>query len=77
MGKTEIIAELPHMKPEERKQVFDRLCELQEVDLLRGAGPSPEEKKILDHALAEYLRDGQTGTPWREVMDRIRGARTA
>jgi hypothetical protein len=72
MSKAEILAELPKLRPDERAQVFQKLCELQEDDLVRGAGPSPEEKALLDEALAGYERDGDAGKPWREVLHRIR-----
>ena len=76
MSKTEILAELPKLKAEERRQIYERLCELQEQDLLNGAGPSEEEKKLLDAALAEYEKDGDRGRPWRQVLGdlRARGA---
>jgi hypothetical protein len=61
MSKAEILAELPKLKAAERTQVFERLCELQERDLLQGHGPTPDEKKLLDQALAEFERDGQHG----------------
>jgi hypothetical protein len=75
MSKAEILAELPKLKAEERTQVFERLCELQERDLLDGHGPTPEEKKLLDQALAEFERDGQYGEPWREVLQRLQSSR--
>jgi hypothetical protein len=71
MSKAEILAELPKLKAEERTQVFERLCELQERDLLDGLGPTAEEKKLLDQALAEFERDGQPGEPWRDVLQRL------
>jgi hypothetical protein len=71
MSEAEILAELPKLKAEERTQVFRRLCELQEADLLRGIGPSQEEKRILDAALADFRRDGDFGTPWRDALKRI------
>ena len=60
------------MKAEERRQIYQRLCELQEQDLLSGVGPSEEEKKLLDAALAEYEKDGHEGRPWREVLGDLR-----
>ena len=63
MSKAEILAELPKLKADERTQVFERLCELQERDLLHGLGPTAEEKKLLDEALAEFERDGQCAQP--------------
>jgi hypothetical protein len=76
MSKAEILAELANLKAEERSQVFQRLCELQEDDLLHGIGPKAEEKKLLDEALAEFQRDGNPGTPWREGVSRIRSSST-
>jgi len=74
MSKAEILAELPKLKAEERTQVLERLCELQEDDLLRGVGPTEEEKKLLDEALAEFERDVDPGIPWREALRRIRSS---
>ncbi len=71
MSKAEILAELPKLKAEERKQLFQKLCELQEDDILRGQGPDPIEKKLLDDALAEFERDGNPGMPWRDVLKRL------
>ena len=74
MSAAEIIAELPRLKPEERTEVFARLCELQEQDLIAGAtaGPTEAERKLLDEALAEFEQDGDFGQPWREALREIR-----
>jgi hypothetical protein len=74
MSKAEILAELPKLKAEDRTQIFERLCELQEDDLLHGIGPTLEEKRILDQALVEFQRDGDIGTPWREALRAIRSS---
>lgn len=74
MSKVEILAELPKFSAEEGKQIFERLCELREDDLLQGVGPSPAEMKVLDAALADFHRDGNPGTPWREALRRIRSS---
>ena len=77
MSKAEILAQLPNLGPEDRTQLFERLCELQENDLLRGIGPTIEERKILDDALAEFERDGNPGRPWREVLQAVRASRNS
>ena len=74
MSKAEILAELPKLEAAERTQVFERLCELQERDLLQGLGPTPEEKRLLDQALAEFERDRQRGEPWRDVLHRLQSS---
>ena len=76
MSSAEILAQLPKLEAEERTQVFQRLCELQEADLLHGVGPTEEEKKLLDEALAEFQHDRSAGTPWRDALRQVRGSTT-
>ena len=75
MSKADILAELPKLRTEERDQVLRRLCELQEEEMVQGPGPGAAEKKMLDDALTEFERDGNSGTPWREVLQRLRSKR--
>jgi hypothetical protein len=77
MSKSEILAEIPNLKAEERQQIYQRLCELQEQDVLNGTGPSEEEKKLLDAALAEYEKDREKGRPWREVLGDLRARKAS
>ena len=77
MSNAEILAELPKLKAEERRQIYQRLCELQEQDLVNGTGPSAEEKKLLDAALAEYEQDHDRGRPWREVLRDLRARKAS
>lgn len=74
MSTVDILAELPRLSADERRRLMRRLCELQEADLLHGIGPDEEEKRQLDEALAEFQRDGNPGTPWRQVLERISSA---
>ena len=44
--------ELPRLAPEERRQIFERLCELEEpdlllVELLNGVEPAAKDKPLL------------------------------
>ena len=71
MTKAEILNGLAHLQADERRQVFDRLCELEEQDLLCGIGPTNQEKQVLDEAFAEFERDGDPGTPWRNALQRL------
>jgi len=75
MSTAQIIAELAKLKPQERAEVFERLSELRESDLIAGLdGPTDEERRLLDEALAAFDRDGDPGIPWREAIRRIRAA---
>jgi hypothetical protein len=76
MSKTEILAELPRLAPPERREILERLWDLEEGDVLCGHAPSPDERALLDEALAVYRQDPHAGRPWREALSRLR-ARTA
>jgi len=76
MSKAEILEELPKLSPSERTQLFARLSELHEADLISGSEPSDAERKILDEAFEEFTRDRDPGKPWREVLDEIRSRRS-
>jgi hypothetical protein len=77
MSIAQILAELPNLNVDERRRIYQRLCELQEQDLLNGAGPSEAEKELLDAALAEYEKDRDRGRPWREVLGDLRGRKAS
>jgi putative addiction module component (TIGR02574 family) len=73
MSKSDILQELPKLAPEERREIFERICELEESDLLKGGEPSAEEKALLDRELEDYTRAPGLGSPWHEVEARVRG----
>lgn len=71
MSKAEILAELPRLGIDDRREIFDRLCEIEELAAINGPA-TPEEKALLDRELEEYRRDPQAGSPWKDVEKRIR-----
>lgn len=73
MSKSDILQELPNLALEERREIFDRICELEENDLLSGGEPTPQEKALLDRELEAYRQSPTAGSPWHEVRARIRG----
>jgi hypothetical protein len=70
MSKVEIFQELPNLKSEERRELLDRICELEEEELLRGGQPTTDEKALLDSELEEYERNPQAGSTWKEFEAR-------
>ncbi len=70
MSKTEILAELPKLELADRREIFDRLCEMEERDLLTG-GATDDEKILLDRELEEYRRNPEAGSSWNEVEARF------
>jgi putative addiction module component (TIGR02574 family) len=71
MSKMEILAELPKLKLADRREIFDRICEMEDRDLLTG-GATDEEKTLLDRELEEYRRNPEAGSSWNEVEARLR-----
>jgi len=75
MSKAQILEELPKLSPSDRSQLFARLAELHEADLLDEDSPSPSERRALDEALTAFERDRNPGEPWRDVFRKIRESR--
>jgi putative addiction module component (TIGR02574 family) len=71
MGKSEILAELPRLKPEELAEVQAKLDELAGEAWLDGGELTEGDKAALDSALASYQTDPEAGSPWDEVKARV------
>jgi hypothetical protein len=71
MSKLEILAELPKLDIEARREIFDRICEMEERDVLNGM-VTPQEKSLLDAELEEYRQNPEAGSSWNEVQTRVR-----
>jgi hypothetical protein len=72
MSKAEILNELPKLGLGERREIFERIGELEEQDLLKGGEPTAEEKALLDRELEEFQKNPQAGSTWAEVEARLR-----
>lgn len=75
MSKMEILAELPRLQAEERREIFERIGELEEYDLLHGGKPTADEKALFDRELEEFQKNPEAGSSWNEVETRIRKSR--
>ena len=72
MSKAEILEELPRLALEERREIFERICEMEERDLLNGGKPSAAEMVLLDRELEEYKAAPEADSSWKEVEARLR-----
>ncbi len=72
MSKADILQELPKLAPTDRREILDRIWELEERDMLQSSQPSPEEKALLDRELEDYRLNPHAGSKWEEVESRIR-----
>ena len=72
MSKAEILNELPRLGLGKRREIFERIGELEEQDLLKDGEPMAEEKALLDRELEEFQQNPQAGSTWAEVEARLR-----
>ena len=72
MSKADILRELLELPLGERREIFERIVELEDQELIKGGEPTPEEKTLLDRELEEYQRSPETGCSWEEVKERVR-----
>lgn len=73
MSKVEILAELPRLTREERKEVLLRLAEIDGNLWLDVEDPlTDDERALLETRLAAYEKDPDAGSSWAEVEGRIR-----
>ncbi|HXR06637.1 MAG TPA: hypothetical protein VN765_04850 [Candidatus Acidoferrum sp.] len=72
MSKSDILEELPNLGHGDRREILERIWEIEEADLLKGTEPDAEEKTLLDGELEEYQANPGAGAEWREVEPRLR-----
>lgn len=67
MSKAEILSELPRLTPVERAEILEVIWELEEA-----AGPTEQERAVLQEAQASYDANPAAGSSWQEVEARLR-----
>lgn len=72
MSKVEILEELPKLTAEDRKEIRQRLNEIDGDEWLDGDDPlTDDEKALLEVRLDAYEREPDAGSSWDEVEARI------
>ena len=72
MSKTEILAELPKLTPDERFEIRVKLAELDGDRWLDDDDPlTDEQKALLDTRLADMEQNPNVSIPWEEAKKRI------
>jgi len=71
MGKSEIIAALPRLSPEERAEVQAKLDELAGQAWQDRGQLSDADKQALDATLAAYEKSPDAGSTWDSVKARV------
>ena len=72
MSKAEILLELTKLELADHREIFERICDMEERDLLNGSLPTAEEKALLDRELEAYRQNPEAGSTWAEVKARLR-----
>jgi hypothetical protein len=72
MSKSDILGELPNLGRGDRREILERIWEMEEADLLRGFQPDASERALLDNELREYQANPTAGSEWKEVESRLR-----
>lgn len=73
MSKSDILKQLPNLGRGDRREILERIWEMEESELLKGVQPDADEKVLLDNELHEYQADPNAGSEWKEVELRLRG----
>lgn len=72
MSKTEIIAELPKLTPDERFEIRLKLAELDGDRWFDDDDPlTDEQKALLDARLADMAQNPNASIPWDEAKKQI------
>jgi putative addiction module component (TIGR02574 family) len=71
MSISEIIAQLPHLTPEDRAQVQAKLDELAADAWQDGQQLSDADKQTLNATLVAYEKTPDAGSSWDEVKARV------
>lgn len=71
MSKTEILAELPKLTPEERQEVRELLAQIDRTDWLDDGELMDQEKSLINARIDECERNPHSFIPWNEAKARI------
>jgi hypothetical protein len=71
MGKSEILAELPHLSPDELAEVQAKLDELAGEQWLDRGELTDADIQALDASLVTYQESPDAGSSWEVVKGRI------
>jgi hypothetical protein len=72
MSKSEILDELASLGRADRREILERIWEMEEAALLGGAQPDSDETLLLDRELEEFKPDPKSGSEWKQVEPRLR-----
>jgi putative addiction module component (TIGR02574 family) len=72
MSKKEIMAELPKLTSDDRREILDKIWELDGGDWLDSGELTDAERLLIEQRLAEHEENPEAAIPWEEVEARLR-----
>ena len=72
MSKTDIMSELPKLTPDERREILDKIWELDGGDWLDSGELTNADRVLIEQRLAEHEGNPESSVPWDDVEDRLR-----
>jgi putative addiction module component (TIGR02574 family) len=71
MSLSEILDEIPRLTSEQRRQVVEKVLEMEGNWLDADDNLSPEEKHLLESRLAAHDQNPASAVPWEEAKARL------
>lgn len=71
MSKAEILAELPKLTLDDRREILHKIMELQGDNWLDDGSLSEEEKALIEQRVAEHNANPASAENWDEVKARL------
>jgi putative addiction module component (TIGR02574 family) len=72
MSKTDIMSELPKLTPDERREILDKIWELDGGDWLDSGELTNADRVFIEQRLAEHEGNPDAAVSWNEVEARLR-----
>ena len=71
MSKAEILNSLPNLDAKERREILDRLLQLEGEGWLDAADLTDEERKVIESRLEAHRQNPDAAIPWDDVEAKL------
>ena len=71
MSKSEILTALPKLSPAERRELLDKLLELETTDWLDSNDLTDEERALIENRLIAHRKNPDAAIPWDDIEARL------
>jgi putative addiction module component (TIGR02574 family) len=71
MSKVEILQVLPSLSAEERREILDKLLQLEGEGWLEAAGLTDAERRLIEFRLEAHRQNPEAAIPWEDVEAKL------